>query len=220
MRFAVADDGNLSTSTTGASAVIGTVDLSLGTSDLMIDTVVIANGQTGNGTAPITGTFMLGAGLMDANTVNVGYQNSANAAEVTQGTLSITAGGSLVVHNQLVLGRSLGGPVAPQGTLSVDGGSTVTVANGIVDQSGSASSTITLTDASVNASPIGAPSGPIGSITMGDSTLNLSVNSSAAPVVTLHLGTTSTTNNTINISSISPIAGLASKITLIQSATA
>ena len=87
MRLAVADDGNLSTSTTGASAVIGSVDLSGGTSDLMIDTFVIANGQTGNGTAPITGTFTLGAGIMDVNTVNVGYQNTANAAEVTQGTL-------------------------------------------------------------------------------------------------------------------------------------
>jgi hypothetical protein len=220
MRLAVADDGNLSTSTTGASAVTGTVDLSIGTSDLMIDTLVIANGQTGNGTAPITGTFTLGAGLMDVNVVNVGYQNSANAAEVTQGTLNVTAAGNLVVHDQLLLGRSLGGSVAPQGTLIVDGGGTVTVSNGILDQSGSASSTITLNAGTITASTVGTSSGPIGSITIADSILNLAVNSSAAPVVTLHLTTASTTNNTINVTSISPIAGLASKITLIQSASA
>jgi hypothetical protein len=220
MRFAVADDGNLSTSTTGASAVIGTVDLSLGISDLMIDTLVIANGQTGNGTAPITGIFTLGPGIMDVNTVNIGYQNSASAAEVTQGTLNINASGNLVVRNQLVLGRSLGGSVAPQGTLNINGGATVTVSNGIVDQSGSASSAITLAGGTITTGTMGTPSGPIGSLTIGDSTLNLAVNSSAAPVVTLHLTTTSTTNNTLNVSSISPIAGLNSKITLIESATA
>jgi hypothetical protein len=218
MRFAIADDGNLSTSTTGASAVIGNVDLSFGTSDLMIDTLVIANGQTGNGTAPITGTFTLGPGIMDVNTVNLGYQNSANAAEVTQGTLNVTAGGNVVVRGQLVLGRSLGGSVAPQGTLSLSG-SSISVSNGIVDQSGASSSAITLSGSTLSASPIGSASGPIGSLTLGDSTLNLSVNSAAAPVVTLHLTTGSSTNNTINVTSISPIAGLASKITLIESAT-
>jgi hypothetical protein len=219
MRLAVADDGNLSTSTTGASAVIGSVDLSFGTSDLMLDTLVLANGQTGNGTAPITGTFTLGAGVMDVNTVNVGYQNSANAAEVTQGTLNVTAGGNLVVHNQIVLGRSLGGSVAPQGTLVIDSASTVTVSNGIVDQSGSATSSINLTGSTITTGTIGTPSAPIGSLSLGDSTLNLAVNGSAAPVVTLHLGTGSSTNNTINVTAISAIAGLASKITLIQSAT-
>src|SRR4051812_1171047 len=220
MRFAVADDGNLSTSTTGASAVIGTVDLSLGTSDLMIDTLVIANGQTGNGTAPITGTFTLGAGLMDVNIVNIGYQNNANAAEVTQGTLGMTAQANVVVHNQIVLGRSLGGSVAPQGTLNLQDGSTLTVQNGIVDQSGAGTSIISASGSTITTGTIGTPSGPVGSLTLGNSTLNLAVNGSAAPVVTLQLATSSSTNNTINVTSISPIAGLNSKITLIQSATA
>ncbi|HSU52790.1 MAG TPA: hypothetical protein VLT36_01880 [Candidatus Dormibacteraeota bacterium] len=217
LRLAVADDGNLSTSTTGASAVIGNVDLSGGTSDAMIDTLVIANGQTGNGTAPITGTFTMGPGILDVNTVNIGYQNAANAAEVTQGTLIINSG-SLVVNNQILLGRSLGGSVAPQGVLNITGGS-VSVANGILDQSGSASSTITVNGGSIAAGTIGTPSGPIGTFSVGDSTLNLAVNGSLAPIVTLNLSTTSTTNNTINVTSISPIAGLASTITLIQSAT-
>jgi hypothetical protein len=217
MRFAVADDGNLSTSTTGASAVIGTVDLSAGTSDVMIDTLVIANGQTGNGTAPITGIFTLGAGVMDVNTVTLGYQNAANAAEVTQGTLNINSSGNLVVHNQILLGRSLGGSVAPQGTLNINVG-TVSASNGILDQSGSGTSAITLASGAITAGTIGTPSGPIGNFSIGDSILNLAVNGSVSPVVTLNLTMTSTTNNTINVASISPIAGLSSKITLIQSA--
>jgi hypothetical protein len=218
--FLVADDSHLSTSTTGASACTGIVDLTGGSSDLMIDVLTIASGEQGNGTAPVAGIFILGGGVMNVNTLNVGYQNSAAANGVIQGTLSLNNASSLTVNNQIVLGRSLGGPVAPTGTLNINN-SAVTAANGIMDQSGNSDSTITVANIStVTTAAIGTPAAPVGNLTIGDSTLNLAVTSQSAPVSTINLITDSSiSNNTINITAISPSAALEGTITLIQSST-
>ena len=211
---------NSSFATSASEACSGTVDFSGGTVDIMLDNLIIANGQTGSGNSVNNGTFTMGAGTMNVNTVELGYQNSATAGASSVGILTVNSG-NLVVNNQIILGRSLGGSV-PTGTLNVSDGGTVTVVtNGIVDQSGNASSSITLASgSSITTSTIGTSAGPIGSLTIGDSTLNLAVGSSSAPVVTLNLTTdSSTSNNLINVTSISESAALGGKIALIQSGT-
>jgi hypothetical protein len=194
------------------------VDLTEGSSDLLINTLVVGNGQTSTGAGPITATFNMGAGKMDVNTMYVAYQNSTSGAEPMTCAFNLVNGGSVVVNSTLQLGNHLGGTVYPSATLNITG-ATLAAAN-ISDQSGNSSGAITLTTGTLSltsqAGSIGTASQPIGSITLNDTTLNLAVGESAVPVVTSAL-TISGTSDTINVTALPQIAHPPTTNTLIQS---
>jgi len=215
--FNVADDSHVGSSTTGGS---GLVDLSGGISDIMVDTLGIGKGETGSGSATITGTFNLGAGTLNANTVYVGQIATNTAGGNVTGTLNINQGGNLVVNNQLVLAQWLSGGTAlrtrPAGNLNVKGGSVS--ANNIVS-GGGINSTINLSNATVTltsvAGSIGTVATPINTLAITNSTLNLTVGT-FPPVATSNL-VVSGTVNTINLTALPSISGLPSTNILIQS---
>jgi hypothetical protein len=213
-QFLIADDSPVSSGV----ACVGLVDLTEGSSDLLINTLVVGNGQTSTGAGPITATFNMGAGKMDVNTMYVAYQNSTSGAEPMTCAFNLVNGGSVVVNSTLQLGNHLGGTVYPSAALNITG-ATLAAAN-ISDQSGNSSGAITLTTGTLSltsqAGSIGTASQPIGSITLNDTTLNLAVGESAVPVVTSAL-TISGTSDTINVTALPQIAHPPTTNTLIQS---
>jgi hypothetical protein len=208
----IADNSSFATSSSEACS--GTVDLSGGTSDVMIDNLVIAEGQTGNGNSGNIGSFTMGAGTLNVNTVELGYQNSATAGTGSAGTLIVNSG-NLIVNNQIILGHWTGGSI-PTGTLRLTG-SMVTVSNGIADQSGNSSSIMTVSGCTLVCPFIGGPSAPVGALTLGDTTLNIACSAQAAPVAAANLTTDSSVHNVINVTSISSLAAFSGTVNLIQS---
>lgn len=205
--FIVADDSAQSTSTSTCTAA---ADLSGGTVDGMIDTLVIGKGMTSSGTGPVTGAFTMGAGTLDVNTLEVGFENAANAGANVTGTLNVNAPGKLVVNTQLRLGRWLGGPLTRgTGALNISG----TVNASVITHGGGTSSisvaggTIIMTNASGS---VGTASAPISGITLSNSTLQLAVGIlGVAPVVTSNLTISAgSTADTIKVASLPLIASL------------
>ncbi|HWY75331.1 MAG TPA: hypothetical protein VN281_06925 [Verrucomicrobiae bacterium] len=198
----------------------GLFDVSAGSSDMMIDTLIIGKGYAAPGGGYGAGIFSMGAGTLNVNTLELGVMSAANENAPATGTLNII-GGSVVVNSAPVaLGVTLGSSVATYatGSLNIYGGS-INVANGaygIIDD-GLSLSEVTLSNATVTAANIGTVSGPIGTVTMGDSALNLSLNGLQGAVVADHVTTTSSSvGNTINITSISGFVGEQAAITIIQ----
>jgi hypothetical protein len=199
----------------------GLFDVSAGTSDMMIDTLIIGKGYAAPGGGYGAGIFSMGAGTLNVNTLELGVMSAANENAPATGTLNII-GGSVVVNSAPVaLGVTLGSSVTTYATggLNIYGGS-INAANGaygIIDD-GLSLSEVTLSNATVTAANIGTVSAPIGTVTMGDSALNLSLNGLQGAVVADHVTTTSTSvGNTINITSISGFVGEQAAITIIQS---
>jgi len=205
----------------------GLVDLNEGTSDIMIDTLIVGKGWNGVGipdinfgpSGKVVGVFNMGAGTLDVNTLELGVQSSASATTPVTGTLNVNSGSVLVHSNQISLGMTLGGDAIATANLNITNGGSLTLDNGfgIVD-SGQSLSEVTLDDATVTAANIGSSSAPVGSITIGDSTLNLAVDSVTGSIVANSLTTESTSVGiTINITSVGQVPGLEQIITLISS---
>jgi hypothetical protein len=200
----------------------GIVDLSAGTSDIRIDTLLVGKGFNGAGGGYVAGIFNMGAGTLDVNTLQLGVMSSAAGNRPVTGTL-IANGANVLIHsNNLALGIKLGtsASAVATGNVNITGGS-LNIANGnfgIVD-SGQSASQITLADTVVTAAMIGSASAPIGALTIGDTTLNAAVSNNTGTVVAKNLTTDSVIGtNIINITSISEAAALSPVITLIQSA--
>ncbi|MDE3068484.1 MAG: hypothetical protein KGJ60_13185 [Verrucomicrobiota bacterium] len=106
----------------------GLLDLSKGTADILADTIYLGRGQHGSGKGGSDGTLILGAGTVNVNNLEVGYQNAANAVGAVSGTVSVgsndlfSAGATLIVNSNLDLGRSDGSSAGISSTLNVDGG--------------------------------------------------------------------------------------------------
>ena len=199
----------------------GLFDVSGGSSDMMIDTLIIGKGYVGGGGGYAAGIFKMGAGTLNVNTLQLGVMSSASENAPVTGTLNITSGSVIVNSGPVALGVTMGSPVTTYatGSLNIYGGS-INVANGVygINDDGLSDSEVTLSNATVTAASIGSVSAPIGNMTLGDSTLNLTLNGLQGAVVAGNLTTTSTSaGNKINILSISGSVGLQSVITLVQS---
>lgn len=202
----------------------GLFDVSAGSSDMMIDTLIIGKGHAGAGGGYAAGIFNMGAGTLNVNTLQLGVMSSASENAPVTGTLNISSGSVIVNSGPVALGVTMGSPVTTYatGSLNIHGGS-INVANGLygINDDGLSDSEITLSNATVTAANIGSVSAPVGNMTVGDSTLNLTLNGLQGVVVVGNLTTTSTSvGNKINILSISGSVGLQSVITLIQSGNA
>jgi len=201
----------------------GLFDVSAGTSDMMIDTLIIGKGFAGGGGGYAAGILSMGAGTLNVNTLQLGVMSSASENAPVTGTLNITGGAVVVNSGAVALGVTMGSPVTTYatGSLSITNGS-LDVGDGAfgIDDDGLSESAVSLSGATVTAANIGSVAAPIGSMAMGDSTLNLNLNGVQGVVVAADLTTTSTSvGNKINILSISGDVGLQSVITLVQSAS-
>ena len=156
-------------------ASAGLVDLSQGTSDLMIDTLIVGKGFNGAGGGYSAGIFNMGAGTLDVNNLQLGVMSSAAGSTPVTGTFTVDPGGAVVANNQLALGRAFGGGVSAfaYGSLNVGG----TLAAGTIVSGGTSSIFVTNGTLSLTsvAGSIGTTAAPIGSVTLGNSTLNLAV---------------------------------------------
>jgi hypothetical protein len=196
----------------------GLVDVTAGSSDMMIDTLIIGKGYDGPNGGYSAGLFNMGAGTLNVNTLVLGALSSASANRPVTGTLNVTNGGAVIVNDQLALGQAVGGGTSQfaQGTLNVLGAvSAASIVSGGL-------SSITVTGGSLSltspAGSIGTESAPIGSITLANSTLGLAVGGLGAPVVTSNL-TIAGSADTINVTSLPGISTVPSTNVLIQSLT-
>jgi hypothetical protein len=193
----------------------GVVDLSAGTSDVMIDRLLVGKGCAYAGGGYAAGIFNMGAGTLNVNTLGLGVMSSASASAPVTGTLTIYAGGSVVVNGQLALGQAVGAGTSAlaYGALNVGG----TISAGSIVSGGISSIVVTNGAMSLTspAGSIGTAAAPIGSISLGNSTLNLAIGGSSAAVVTSNLTFTGT-NDLINVTAFPPITSLPSIVTLIQ----
>jgi autotransporter-associated beta strand protein len=147
----------------GASvADSGTVDLSLGVTDALIETLDVGRNNgilstaTYNTGANGTGALTIGGGTFDVTTVNIGCQGGNNGNKAT-GTITVRTGGTLAAGT-INIGRDAGG--GPNGgvvtgtgvgTLTINGG-TVKVSGDLVENDapeGNGTSTVTLQSSGV-----------------------------------------------------------------------
>jgi hypothetical protein len=198
----------------------GLFDVSAGTSDIMIDALIIGKGYQFAGGGYAAGAFNMGAGSLNVNTLQLGVMSSASETAPVTGVLN-DAGGAITVNSgSVALGVELASPASTfaTGTLVISGGGSLDVANGGIVDDGLSESQVLLTNAIVTAANIGSASAPIGTLVVGDSTLNVSVSGLEGAILADNISTVSSlTGVTINLTSISGVAAQQTVITLIQS---
>jgi fibronectin-binding autotransporter adhesin len=134
----IGDESDQSNSGNGTT---GRIDLSLGTSDIKAETVIVGKGQTQTG-ASASGFLVMGVGTLDANDMEIAYQTSETANAAVSGSATFL-GTAVTINNRLRLGR-FGGAAAQarNATLNVGSGASVTVVGSFVTE-GTATVTVT-----------------------------------------------------------------------------
>jgi fibronectin-binding autotransporter adhesin len=190
----------------GSTACNGSVNLTGGAVDALIQTNIIGRGQGGAGNRG-TGTLTISAGTFYVGTMQIGFQSGSTSGNGPgTGTANINGTATLVVSNVLELthittaGTAAGTTV---GTLNVNGGTVL--ANHVIN-GGGVTSTFAMTNGSlVLSNTMGLPSAAISICAISNSTLRLTI--FAAPttnIVTTNLFTGGATN-VINIDSLPAI---------------
>jgi hypothetical protein len=198
-------------------------DVSAGSSDMMVDTLIVGKSYKSSGGGYADGVFNLGPGILDANTLVLAEISAASSRVPCAGALNVLdPAGVVVVNNQLALGQAFGGGTSKYIYATLTNNGTVEAASIVsggnssiaLETTGTPSATLSLT--SVGGS-IGTAAAPIGSITLsGGTVLNLAVGGSAPSVVTSNL-TASGATDTINVTSLPFISTVPSTNVLIQS---
>jgi len=201
--------GDFSPQSTSASTTFGTVNLTGGTVNALVNTCSVGIGQTGSGAGTSTGTLSLGDGLFDVNTLNVGYASVNTAVGNVTGVVNVS-NGTLVVNTSLVLGYNPGATAIATGALNItDGGSIL--ANTIFTSASGVASSINLTNgALVVSNTMGSVASPLSSLKVfNNSTLQFSISNSVAVAQVKNLSSDST--GVINISSLPNITNYPSQ---------
>jgi autotransporter-associated beta strand protein len=152
----IGDDSTTSGSSSGCTSIL---DLTGGTVDALVDTVYVGVGQAANTSFYVggNGTLTFNQGIMDVNTLELGYQYAAGSS-AARGAFNVNGTGQVVVHKDIRLARNLGpgtGTLVTNGigVLTINGGS-VQVSGNVVD--GGGVSTITITNGgTLNLQPAG-----------------------------------------------------------------
>lgn len=218
--FSIGDHSALAQSSNQRSA--GSVDITGGSVDALLDTVFVGRSNTGNNTGSDgrpsgMGTLAFSRGTIDVNTLELGYETTLTDTGVGSiGIVNVSGTASLVVNTNMELSRgSTSQSVPAQGTLNVSGG-TVTVKGPLT--SGGGTSTISYTGGTLNltntTSFAGTVAKPIGSFSIANSTLNLAVKTGVTPVVANSL--TINANTTINLRALPVIGTYPAQFPLVQ----
>ncbi|HEU5396041.1 MAG TPA: hypothetical protein VFV81_02665, partial [Verrucomicrobiae bacterium] len=218
--FSISDAGG----TNGANSnVKATIDLSLGTVDILADRFFISRDRprVNSGQNPnYQGTFIMGAGTVNVNTAILGYQEySDQTNEVTfngycEGTVTIQSNGLFQVNNDLILGygtqtNALGlgsGGNTTYGKLNILNGGTLaankievgipafTSMNNYIIVSNAATLIVSNTIASTNKM--------LDSLKFDNATLSLNVDGTSTTPLVYATNLVTVGNNTVNIMSI------------------
>jgi autotransporter-associated beta strand protein len=141
-------------SDTGAtgSPTTGTVNLLAGTSDLLVDTLVVGKSQNGNNAANATGNLSIGPGTLNVNTLEMAAQANSGFGGTVTGTATFS-NTAVTVNTLLRMGHVAGNSTAPMvATLNVIGGSMIV--NG--SYKNDAAVTINVTNATLTMPPAAA----------------------------------------------------------------
>jgi len=197
-----------------ADAVGGELDFSRGTVDALVGTLGVGvSGVANASTANITvGTVSFGAGIIDANTLQVGVQ-TASGGGPAQGTLNVSNTAVLKVNTSGSLGGTVGGLLAASyfGRMNITDGGSVQFANTAALNCGvgSSSEIKLLNGSSLAVLSIGSPAAPLTSLQISNSTLTVDrgvlSNPTIAPVVVDNLDAAGT--NTLNVLGAVLVAG-------------
>ncbi len=169
----------------------GTINLGDGTVDILADTIYLGRGQSSSGGGGATGNMTVGAGLLDVNTFEIGYQNAANAVGVVSGTLNVNnnalfgSGATVSVNTSLRLARNAGSTAAVNGTLNIAGGTVR--ANELVPGGGNSVLNITQGGTLVVSNSVGGLESGLSSFTANDAVLRLPVKGASPVIITTNL---------------------------------
>jgi fibronectin-binding autotransporter adhesin len=184
-----------------------TNDFSAGTLNAMASTVIVGQGGNSSGTQRTTaGTFLMGAGILDVTTLDIGAIGSGTGAG--SGTMVINSG-TLRANSTLELGHTGGasGTTAgnTKGTLTVTNNGTVLAASLAVGANSGASIVAMTSSTLAVSNALGSSSTLLNTLAVTNSTLYLVPGTSAtAYVTTLALGGSNVLNVISNGSWVTP----------------
>jgi autotransporter-associated beta strand protein len=177
--------GDNSAQTTSSVRSEGTVDLSAGTVDAMVDTCYLGRGMNGTGTGQGTGTLTLGAGVFDANNLYLGYVNIGTAAAKVTGTVNVTGTATLLVNDTLQLGRNPGTTNAlGKGVLNISDSAAVRVLSITTTTNTEASQILMQGGTLALTNSAGTPEAPLSDVQLYGGTLELVVRKDSTNIVT------------------------------------
>lgn len=212
--------GDMGTGSATANAQ-GTVDLTGGSLNAQVETLVVGRaseytGSTGT-TGPGTGTLTFNAGTLDVNTLRIGYQGRGTSAAGTTsgaGTVNVNGTALLRVNAALELGVSTGGTgvAGTVGTLNINGGTVRTPA--IAAQFGGTNNNVTISgNGSLVVSNTAGPG--IRTLAMTNGVLTVPVSVAGATVLVTNVALGGATN-TLNLTAIPPVPGYPAQFPVIQ----
>jgi autotransporter-associated beta strand protein len=192
-RVSVLSVGDFSVQSTSGSTTTGTMDLTGGTANALVNTCYVGRGQSGSGGGSTTGTLRVGAGVFNVNTMNVGFMNVNTDVGTVTGTLAVT-NGTLLVNSNLLLAYNAGAAATCNGTLAVTNG---TVQANAIAAGGGTSKIVLNGGLLAVTNTLGSPGARLSSLTIDNSaTLQFSVtnNLTNASVSALSSDNTGTIN--------------------------
>jgi autotransporter-associated beta strand protein len=202
---------------------VAIADFSLGTVDLMADTVNLAQGNIGGAgfAGTCTATLTVSAGTFDVNTLRIGFGHATNINGIATGTFNVNsnglfgAGGALVkVNNTMSLALTNPGSASLiSGTLNLNGGSVQ--ANSITAGGGNSTINVNAGGTLVVSNTAGSLGLPIRNFSLSDGTLTIPALNGGGVVAVSNL-TVGGSANLINISSVPLIGSYPATFTLIN----
>ena len=207
----------LGVTATGGSDTKGELDFTAGTVDALVNQLQIGKSASNLKTY---GVVSLSAGVLDVNTLQLGYQTTAGNAEA-QGTLNVNNTAVVKINTSAVLGYLAGNPVSGQeyfGRLNIADGGTVELGSAApltCGVGGSRSEIRVVNGSSLKAHHMGAPGAPLTYLQLAGSTLTLDQGALPNPTAPMCSVTTLETTGpvTINVYGTTLLAGT---ITLIK----
>jgi hypothetical protein len=204
----------------------GTNDFTGGFVQTLVNTLTVANSSSGSAAASaVNGTLTLNAGGINANTLNISYNNAyadGNVYSYGIGTVNVNGTGTLTVNNTINLayaGGPLAGGAAPAATLKINGAAASVAANSIVAGTNGATSTITVEGGSLTVTNgLGTALVPLTSLNLTNATIG--EGALIAPFINAQNVSLGGSAITFNVLGLPPIEEYPVTFTLLQSATA
>ena len=226
--------GDMNASGSSVQVSVGTSDFSNGTVDALVNVMSLARDGSVLTTAGANnqGVLTFTSGTVDVNTLYIGNQSlgggsSGGNYNACIGIVNVNgSNATLVVNNNLVLGRTVTNSVTAQltsGTLNINQG--IVRANTITVGAVSTNNTINLIGGTLvvtNASgtnTVGTIGQPVTSLTLSNAMLWLSVSSNAVPSVAISTLRTSGTTNSIGLASVPIFPSYPTQVVLIKYTT-
>jgi fibronectin-binding autotransporter adhesin len=218
------DSYNVSSGTPGSDEE---ADLSGGTLDALVDTLVVGQGgqcyHSSGGPRTTTGTFTMDAGTLNVNNLEIGAAgpvssgHSGNDSDAGQGTMTLN-GGTVIVNDDMVFGQTNSGVASTTiaallGTLNIND---ATVLANQIDCEGGVSYINMTGGLLAVTNTMGSPSLPLNYLVLSSgATLQLSAIGSATPSVAADALVVQDGSEVINVASLPVLTGYPSQFPLI-----